>query len=153
MDGKSVSINLQGMNEEIAKLLFGSANVAINTGRIYADDIKFSPIIYAHDKSATYPTISKVIENGPATVAFFRRYASGRDARVIAKCHEGDKYDSMRGLLTCALRKTMRNHTMGDRMERVVKCLAKRLKTPKEMRAVAKALLSVADWAERDGVQ
>lgn len=85
---------------------------------------------------------SKVISNGPATVVLW-----DDGTKTVSKCHEGDTPSERIGLLTCCVRKAMRNRRC-DHLEYLTKVAANMLRTPEALRAYAKGLRLMADALE-----
>lgn len=71
------------------------------------------------------PAIRKVIFNGGATIVFWND-----GSKTVAKCHGGDKFDPLFGIMACAARKLTHNHGHGvDDNEPIIADLAKRIKS------------------------
>lgn len=109
--------------------------------------------LYAWGKAAGYiddsddPKPTKVIINDPATVVFFK---SGD--KVVAKAKDGDEYDPLFGIMTCALRKVGKNRVRIDAWEPVIEFLSSYIADAKECRVIADMLNTTADALELDGV-
>lgn len=75
------------------------------------------------------PAIRKVIFNGGATIVFWND-----GTKTVAKCHGGDEFDPLFGIMACAARKLTHNHGHGvDDNEPIIADLAKRIKSPDDI--------------------
>ena len=94
------------------------------------------------------PTPSEVIANGPATIVLWKD-----KTKTVTKCHDGDKYNGIFGILACAVRKLTKNKGKGvDHCEDVLRDIARYSLTIEDYRVLSDALAIVADALEIDGV-
>lgn len=94
------------------------------------------------------PTPSKVIANGPATIVLWKD-----KTKTVTKCHDGDKFNGIFGILACAVRKLTKNKGKGvDHCEDVLRDIARYSLSIEDYRVLSDALAIVADALEIDGV-
>lgn len=94
------------------------------------------------------PTPSKVIANGPATIVLWKD-----KTKTVTKCHDGDKFNGIFGILACAVRKLTKNKGKGvDHCEGVLRDIARYSLTIEDYRVLSDALAILADALEIDGV-
>lgn len=106
------------------------------------------PSIYKEPEGEKRPTPSEVIANGPATIVLWKD-----KTKTVTKCHDGDKYNGIFGILACAVRKLTKNKGKGvDHCEDVLRDIARYSLCIEDYRVLSDALAIVADALEIDGV-
>ena len=94
------------------------------------------------------PAPSEIIANGPATIVLWTD-----KTKTVTKCHDGDKFNGIFGILACAVRKLTKNKGKGvDHCEDVLRDIARYSFTIEDYRVLSDALAIVADALEIDGV-
>ena len=121
----------------------------------FRDCVKYSEIAGALHEVADaitpederFPEVERVIYSGPATVALFRD-----GTKVVTKCHDGDEFDPMVGLINCCIRKLTRNHGHAiDAWGEVPKLIADNLGGPDDFAFMSDVLAMVANAITDDG--
>lgn len=121
----------------------------------FRDCAKYSDIAGALHKTADaltpeeerFPEVERVIYSGPATVAIFKD-----GTKVVTKCHDGDDFDPMVGLINCCIRKLTRNHGHAiDAWDGVPKLIADSLGGPDDFAFMSDVLAMVANAITDEG--
>lgn len=92
----------------------------------------------------------KVIINKTAVIVLWND-----GSKSVAKCHEGDKFDKLMGILVCSLRKASRNRARIDDWEKLLRKICKRVPVGPDgvagnLRTLADALYLAAGAIEED---
>ena len=92
----------------------------------------------------------KVIINPPAVIVF---WSDG--TKTVTKCHEGDEFSAMMGILVCSLRKASRNRASIDGWEKLLRKMLKHMPVgqgdvSENLRTLADALYLAASAIEED---
>lgn len=95
-----------------------------------------------------FPEIDRVVFNGPATVTFFKD-----GTKVVSKCHDGDEFDPIVGLINACIRKLTKNHGHAiDAWGDVPKLIADSLGGPDDFAFMSDVLAMVANALSNDGI-
>lgn len=92
--------------------------------------------------------VKGVIFHDPATILFWED-----GTKTVSKCHDGDEFDPLFGILASVVRKVTKNKGHGvDAWEPIIAFLADYLANADECRTLAEVLNLTADAMELDGV-
>ena len=121
----------------------------LRLGPVMASEFEDAVLHFANTHFGQKQTDAKdVIFHDPATILFW-----GDGTKTVTKCHDGDEYDPLFGIMASVVRKVTKNRGHGvDAWEPIVAFLADYLADADECRTLAEVLNLTADALELEGV-
>lgn len=133
--------------------VFGPVRPAVyktlRLGPVRIDEFEDAVLHFANTHFGQKQTDAKdVIFHDPATILFWED-----GTKTVSKCHDGDEYDPLFGIMASVVRKVTKNRGHGvDAWEPIIAFLADYLADADECRTLAEVLNLTANAMELDGV-
>lgn len=121
----------------------------LRLGPVRADEFEDAVLHFANTHFGQKQTDAKdVIFHDPATILFWED-----GTKTVSKCHDGDEYDPLFGIMASVVRKVTKNRGHGvDAWEPIIAFLADYIADADECRTLAEVLNLTANALELDGV-